>query len=75
MFELFRRVAAGESAPSQTAPVIICESEIDRFTSVYPQLSRAEIIMTMVRFGPSRPLVEDAMRFKAGSKIRESQTS
>jgi hypothetical protein len=75
MFELFRRVVAGESAPSHIPPVVICESEIDRFTAVYPQLSRAEIIMTMVRFGPSRPLVEDAMRFKAGSKIRESQAN
>jgi hypothetical protein len=72
---LFRRAVTGESAPPHMPPVVICESEIDRFASVYPQLSRAEIIMTMVRFGPSRPLVEDAMRFKAGSKMRESQTN
>ena len=60
--------------PTEPPPVMICEAEIDRFASTYPQLSRGEILLTMVRFGPKRHAVEDAMRWNACEKMRDALT-
>lgn len=69
LFRLFHSRALAQEGP-RTRPVSLSESEIDTFAAVYPQLTRAEIIMTIVRFGPSRPVVDDAMRYKASQASR-----
>ena len=61
-------------AKGDDPPVVICEAQIDRFASTYPQLNRAEIILMMVRFGPKRNAVEEAMRWKASSKMAPAST-
>jgi hypothetical protein len=64
----------GYTPPRQPEPgatrLRVCESEIDAYARLYPQLSRDEILAVMKSAGPLRVAVETELRRIAEPRAR-----
>lgn len=48
--------------------VIVCESEIERYTGMFPMLTREEILAEMIAARPDRALLEQRLSRRAAER-------